>query len=360
MRVVALTIDYPDRRFIGSEVATHAMLTHLRSAGHEIAVFTTKGGNPWSIDGITVTPGIEAFRAASKHAELAITHIELGKKLKGLSVPLVGITHNARHEMLSRMTIAPWSLIVHNSQATADALEPARECPHIVVRPPVDWRDYHVDRTDADAITLINVTGEKGSDTFYEMARRMPNRRFIGVAGGWGDPDIRDVPNVEIVDHCADMRNVYAQTRILLMPSEHESWGRVAVEAMSSGIPVIASDLPGPAEAIGAGGKCVEPGWYDEYERLIVQLDDPTTYQQLSLAAATRAQELDPTADLDLFRQCMEALANRQRGPWNEAGLVTYRHLRTSRTRLVRAGSPQHVRLDRCPDVWTEYPTKGE
>jgi len=354
VRVIALTIDYPDRRFIGSEVATHAMLRHLRRAGHEVAVFTTKGGDPWTYDGITITPGVNAFRAAAEHAEIAVTHIELGKKLKGLTLPLVGITHNARPEMLSRLSLAPWSLLVHNSQATADTLEPARNCPHIIVRPPVDWRDYHVDRTGADAITLINVTGEKGSDTFYEMAQRLPDRHFIAVVGGWGDPDVRNLPNVEIVEHCSDLRAVYARTRILLMPSEHESWGRVAVEAMSSGIPVIATDLPGPAEAIGAGGVLVDLNWWDEYERQILLLDNPNTYEALSAAATARARQLDPAGDLDTFRRCVEALANRLPGPWIETGLVRYRHIANGRTRLVRVGSPQHVRMAHSTDVWKE------
>src|SRR5690606_13075167 len=102
--------------------------------------------------------------------------------------------------------------LVHNSQSNAADLAGCRQSPYTIVHPPVDWRDYQTDRYQADAITLVNVTGEKGSDTFYELAGRMPDHRFLGVVGGWGKPDVRDLPNVELIDHTGDMRAVYART----------------------------------------------------------------------------------------------------------------------------------------------------
>src|SRR5262249_21620774 len=53
-----------------------------------------------------------------------------------------------------------------------------------------------------------------------------------------------------------DMRTVYCDTRILLVPSqwEDETWGRVVSEAQLSGIPVITSDRGGLPESVGPGG----------------------------------------------------------------------------------------------------------
>ena len=42
------------------------------------------------------------------------------------------------------------------------------------------------------------------------------------------------------------------------MPSQSESWGRVGAEAMTMGIPVIASDTPGIRECMG------DAAWYVE------------------------------------------------------------------------------------------------
>ncbi len=312
MIVVALTLDYPPRRFIGSEMATHAMLRHLAARGHEVTVALTsrQQGEPWDHEGVTVTPGLNMIRSVLSDADVVVTHVDISpRRLRGLHAPLVGITHNAREHMADPLTSVDWSLIVHNAHATATAFDKITTTPHIVIHPPVDYRDWQVDRSLADSITLVNVTGEKGSDTFYELAERMPDRRFLGVLGGWGAADVRDLPNVELRAHGTDMRAVYAETRILLMASEHESWGRVAVEAMSSGIPVLATDLPGPRECVGDGGVLVELNWWDEFERQIRLLDDEAHYSALSAAAVDHAMALDPGPELDLFADSIEALA---------------------------------------------------
>ncbi|MFI1769152.1 glycosyltransferase family 4 protein [Streptomyces sp. NPDC020800] len=48
--------------------------------------------------------------------------------------------------------------------------------------------------------------------------------------------------------------HVYSRSRVMLMPSLYESWGRVAVEAFASGIPVIAHPTPGLVESLGEAG----------------------------------------------------------------------------------------------------------
>lgn len=313
MRVAALTLDYPPRRFIGSELATHAMLRHLVQRGHEVDVWVTAVDalDDWEHEGVRVHWD---RRYRTVDCDVFVTHADINARwLRRIEAPLVGITHNAREQMRKSLASVDWALVVHNSHATARALDGLTAAPALVVHPPVDWRDYRVDRTGAEAITLVNVTGEKGSDTFYEMARRLPDHRFLGVLGGWGEPEAKPLPNVELLPHCADMRSVYARTRVLLMPSEHESWGRVAVEAMSSGIPVVATDLPGVREMLGDAGYLVESYWFDRYEEILRDLDDPDTYSKASAAATVRALELDPAPQLDLFADALECLTVPQR-----------------------------------------------
>jgi glycosyltransferase involved in cell wall biosynthesis len=349
VRIHALTIDYPPARWIGSEVATHIMLRHLVGAGHQVNVFTTTGEpGTYNIDGVTVTGGFRSFLEQVGDADVFFTHVELGPKVCRFG-PTIGITHNARETMRDVVAGCDWALLVHNANATAEAFTDVRRAPFVVVNPPVDWRDWRVNRDGADAITMVNVTGEKGSATFYELAARMPHRRFVGVVGGWGEPDIRPLPNVDIVEHGADMRRVYAQTRVLLMPSEHESWGRVAVEAMSSGIPVVATDLPGVRECVGAGGVLVELDWFDEYERQIIRLDNPDVYGDLSAAATLRAVELDPTPQLDRFTECVEAVAKGSVGPWDASNLSRWVHV-SGRATTLRDDDPHVLRFAKNPN----------
>src|SRR5690606_1734320 len=73
--------------------------------------------------------------------------------------------------------------------------------PCIIVRPPVRAADYATRH--GDRITLVNLFESKGGHVFWQLAERMPDLRFLGVRGGYGEQVIRDggFPNVEIVDN---------------------------------------------------------------------------------------------------------------------------------------------------------------
>ncbi|WP_063733610.1 glycosyltransferase family 4 protein [Streptomyces sp. RTd22] len=76
----------------------------------------------------------------------------------------------------------------------------------------------------------------------------MSERRFLLVRAAGQDPGPLP-PNVELTER-TDPRTVYARTRLLLVPSAVESYGRAGLEVMLSGIPVLAAPLPGTREAL--------------------------------------------------------------------------------------------------------------
>ena len=116
-------------------------------------------------------------------------------------------------------------------------------------------------------------------------------------------------PNVEVIGKTSNMRDdVYARTRVLLMPSTRESWGMTGVEAMASGIPVIASPLPGLRESLGFAGIFVDPSDHQGWVDAIVRLDDPDVYGEASAKAVERSVELDPATDLNRFVNALEGL----------------------------------------------------
>jgi glycosyltransferase involved in cell wall biosynthesis len=141
-----------------------------------------------------------------------------------------------------------------------------------------------------DAITLVNANVNKGVTQFIELAKRMPNRKFLAVRPYYGELWIPPAPsNVEWIPFDDDIRNVLKRTHILLLPSKYESFGRIAVEAMYNGIPVIYSkpdkdnvDPAGTTEGVEewivpAGIACSRDA-ADEWVAEIERLDDPDVY----------------------------------------------------------------------------------
>ena len=58
---------------------------------------------------------------------------------------------------------------------------------------------------------------------------------------------------VELVGQSDDLKTVLGSLDVLLVPSWEEPFGRVVVEGMAAGVPVIAADVGGPSEIIEDG-----------------------------------------------------------------------------------------------------------
>jgi len=157
-------------------------------------------------------------------------------------------------------------------------------------------------------ITYINPIQIKGRDVFFALARDMLDEKFL-VVENWGvHPLTRQVlaayPNVTSWPRQTDMTVVWAQTRLLIVPSQvPEAFGRVAPEAQVEGIPVIASRLGGLIEAVGDGGVLVEDyadprAWVHTIDRVI---DDRGLYQKLSDKARRHPTRFEPAGVADRF-----------------------------------------------------------
>jgi glycosyltransferase involved in cell wall biosynthesis len=112
----------------------------------------------------------------------------------------------------------------------------------------------YVGRFDNRFITMINPCAVKGISIFIELARHFREVSFAAVPT-WGTTaedisSLRAEPNVTVIPPADKIDGILNQTRVMLVPSLWaEARSRVILEAMSCGIPVIASDVGGLREA---------------------------------------------------------------------------------------------------------------
>jgi glycosyltransferase involved in cell wall biosynthesis len=319
VKIVARLHAYPPDCNAGAEMMAHSMFRALVEAGHSVTVCLTRparGGHTYMRDGVVVAPrgcGVDDEREV-RSADVVITHLEAAphtiRLCEVFNKPLVQILHNDFNDTTRREIERRTSLYVYNSHWLRDSLG-ARE-PHIICRPPVYAEDYRT--TPGDRVTLVNLCAIKGVDVFWSLVKRMRDVEFLGVKGGYATQQVLNYPNADVLNHTTDMRSVYAQTRILLMPSTYDSWGRVAVEAMCSGIPVIATDDDWSRESIGDAGVLLGRTDLPAWEAAIRTLLEPDVYTAAQVSARQRADELEALRvdDLARFVDAVEALADRK------------------------------------------------
>ncbi len=194
-------------------------------------------------------------------------------------------------------------LVVFNASSQLELALPAiGRTPAAVLHPPVLPADYATDGGGSH-ITLIGTGALKGADRFLTLARKFPDHPFLWVTD---EPSEAPPSNVEVCPRTPNMRSIYARTKLLVMPSRSESYGRVAIEAAMSGIPVVASDLPGIREATAGHAVLVadEREWVTAVRNVLANIE-PHRRAALALAALR-----DPSVELEALRSRLQALVD--------------------------------------------------
>ncbi|MCX4550604.1 MULTISPECIES: glycosyltransferase family 4 protein [unclassified Streptomyces] len=325
MRILVILPVYGQASPTGAFVTTREYVRHLSSAGHAVDVVTTirEPGDVRLEGRVRVWP-LRYWRRAVQAAvpELVISH-HGDRKARRITAQ-VGLAPNLLmvHGMAADADLGKPALVWFPSQACREHY-PAYRGRALVLPPPINPLLYQVDgeASGRRMVTLNGSTRAKGADVLADLAARMPEARFLMVRAAGHAADHQAL-NVSVVDR-ADPRDVYARTRILLMPSTTESYGRAGVEAMVSGIPVLASPLPGMREAFGDAATYIPredtARWVSEIRRL----SDPATYATASARATAHTGALDYPGNLAAFEAaCLRlrprtsiALARRARRP---------------------------------------------
>lgn len=108
----------------------------------------------------------------------------------------------------------------------------------------------------------------------------------------------------------AQLREVYACASTLLFPSRYEGFGLPALEAMASGVPVIAADGSALREVVGGAGLLVPPDDEEGWIQAVLRLRrDPELRRELIEAGLARAArmtwELCAQRTLQVYRRAL-------------------------------------------------------
>lgn len=258
--ILAITPRYPPDSLVGSWMSTHEVLKHLQARGFRIHVRTIDlRTQPHTYEGIEVDKLQHHMVGRTIHelrADIVLSHLgdtgEPHRIALQQKVPSVKMVHSVPKSKDEYARGA--ALCVFNAEATRAQM--GWDGPALILHPPVDPERYRT--TPGDMVTLVNATKQKGMGTVAEMAVAMRDVQFLAVQSDRGTSLPFYTPNGKVIPRTEDMRAVYGRTRILLMPSESETWGRCAIEAAISGIPTIASPTPGLREALGEAGTFVD------------------------------------------------------------------------------------------------------
>jgi glycosyltransferase involved in cell wall biosynthesis len=319
----------PDRTG-GKEVSTHELAARYARDGHDVAVLThdhIPGYRPGSISGAArysrswflrrLTANRLNYRVVrSRHVQqtmrclvakhrfdLAVLQFDDPHKRVDFDLPAgaryVVYIRDARavHSMSADSFPEKVALAANSCfTATAVAKQTSRKVATIV--PYVEKSRYEA-TADGGFVTFVNPVGVKGVELALDIARACPDLPFLFLEGWPLSPRsvdelarrLEDLPNVRFRRKVSDMRVIYRQTRVLLVPSQwEESWGRVVTESHFCGIPVLARRIGGLPESVGGGGVLVPPAEPAEaWAEALRELYAPELHSRVSTQAREQA-----------------------------------------------------------------------
>ena len=131
------------------------------------------------------------------------------------------------------------------------------------------------------------------------LAAAHPAARFVGMQRG------------------AELAACYASADLFLFPSLTDTFGNVTLEALASGVPVVAYDTAAAAEHVvsGRSGCLVEPGDATGFERAVIALaTDPARIEAMRPHALDAARKARWDEVLAGFESALRATIDAHRG----------------------------------------------
>ena len=292
MRILFATMHtYPPQRAGGSESSTHDLCSALVAHSNPCAVLTALSSGDWlylanrlksRLTGRKFPPdlihrypvfrgwnplcGVDEVISAFSPDIIVIQAgkpLPLAAKFSAKGIPTVIYLRDvafwahggnyADHKDISYLA---------NSSFTAESFRRQFGYSAPVIPPLVEPANYKVQPC-RRYVVFISPTPKKGIELAFSLAAQNRDIPFLFVESWPLANSIRRnyisrakrFGNIVWKRRQKDMKKVYREAKILLVPSQcDEAWGRVVTEAQISGIPILASNRGGLKESVGSGG----------------------------------------------------------------------------------------------------------
>lgn len=317
----------------GAEWGIQDAFSWLAKRGHDCRVVARRGARRERLGGVLVysSPSEEETARHFQEVDVMLTQLDATVEAQLLAAsyqtPLVQMIHSAGQLGDLGVMDSCSALVVFNSQHVADACAwwPGQS---MLLHPPIDAERVRVDQPGA-CITLVNLSHNKGGATLVRLAELMESRPFLGIQGAYGEqalgaegfPGTKEHPtptglpaNLKVYAPTERIADTFAFTRVLLVLSRDESYGRIAGEAILSGIPVVATRTPGLSECLGVAGVYVDDRDDHHALRATIERVYATEWDERSAAVLDHSQTTQATSALQLrdFERALQVIALRQ------------------------------------------------
>ena len=349
MRVVFFAQTIPDP--CGAFFHDVAMARELQRRGHS-AIFAITGKTPQGRTGVYrgvqwkhYTMCEREFAGANIWCTPHFPFLKLVRRLnEKFQKPILATMHFGEnteyiteYQRLGKWTEILWIISDHiknhvlNTVKISPAIKIVESTRPLMLENEVKFNEYGVLPT-GDCITMVNANILKGLPIFLQLAKRFPDKKFLGIRPYYNRIQVpENIPNIEWVNIQEDIRNVLSRTRIMVVPSLYESWGRVAFESMYNGIPVLHSrpfertdsrarpsgSTEGMMEWIQDTQFACSQDNIEEWVEAINTLDNPDTYAEYSRKAYDQTYAMKIFEDFSIIEQKLVDYANTYPSPVN-------------------------------------------
>lgn len=330
----------------GSDLANHEFARALRERGCDLRVhgICPPGSSPrlpgrsYVVDGVPVSlvtdgflPSLEAklrtFRpdvvltSCPEPSATADDVQEMVEAIGRAGIPLVLYVHELTMTLpLFEKVRSHLAAVVTNSRFMASAVSELWDCECHVVYPVPDWRAFHDDEEAGPYITFFNPAPHKGLEIAHTLVTRVfPDRPFLFVEG-FLDPEARGIAlyrsgNLVHARSSPDIATIYGMTHTVIVPSQwQEPFGRIALEAMYCGIPVIASRTGGLVESVGSGGILVDDfANVTAWTNAILALDEARERRSWIDAGRKHVEQFKLEEEIDILEQVLQMACSGRR-----------------------------------------------